>query len=721
MRRVLCALPAVLSVLSLLLPTALTATARGDEDKTLIARVTEPGKIPDDARLGKPRDLYDKYHPWVPPTNMKAWEAESQKIRERVLVSQGLWPMPPKTPLNAVIHGKIDRGEYTVEKVYFQSHPGHYVTGSLYRPKGTKEKHPAVLCAHGHWKNGRFYDAGDGVEGERAADEQLKSGAEKFESGARYPLQARCVTLARMGCTVFFYDMIGYADSKGIEHRTGLLEPEAELRLQNHMGLQTWNSIRALDFLSGLPEVDAKRIGVTGASGGGTQTFMLCAVDPRPAAAFPAVMVSTDMQGGCVCENADYLRIGINNIALASLFAPKPMAMSGADDWTIDFETKGLPEMKQVWSLYGKTDLVHAKVYSQFKHNYNQVAREMMYAWFNEHLKLGQEAPIAEKSFEPIDPKDLSVWDDAHPVPKDVKNAAQMREYLTEVAKKQWDDLKPTTPEKLKEFQHVVRTAARVMLDDGVPSAEGIETSFKTIDLDENHKIVKGPIGRKGAGEKVPFLAILPKNFTGTILVGSSAPRGLSKAIVDGKVENQLAAMTADGHAVALVDPLYTGEYVEEGKEPTRPKVDQTYGGFTFGYNRPLLSQQVHDVLTAVAAAKTLPGVKRVVLIGRLDSLLARVVAGDQVDDAIISNDIPPATAEISSQDPKFLPGLLKYGGYYGLAAAAAPNKLLFLNFKAAPDADRDLLKLAWSHSEGVIEADTTQPLKLILDRLKQK
>jgi hypothetical protein len=718
MRRLLCALltgPVALSMLSVFV-----VPVRGDEDPSLIARVTEPGKLPADARLGKPRDLYDKYHPWVPPTNLKAWEAEAQKIRERVLVSQGLWPLPPKTPLNAVIHGKIDRDGYTVEKVYFQSHPGHYVTGNLYRPKESNSKHAAVLCPHGHWTNGRFYDAGEGVAGERGAAEQIKSGAEKFESGARYPLQARCVTLARMGCTVFFYDMVGYADSKGIDHRSGLTDAEAELRLQNHMGLQTWNSIRALDFVCSLPEVDDKRIGVTGASGGGTQTFMLCGIDPRPAAAFPAVMVSVDMQGGCVCENADYLRIGINNIALASLFAPKPMAMSGADDWTIDIEKKGLPEMKQVWSLYGKADNVHAKAFPQFKHNYNQVAREMMYGWFNEHLKLGQTAPIVEKDFKPVPPKELSVWNDEHPVPKDVKNAAQLREYLTEVSKKQWEELKPTTPEKLKEFQRVVGTAARVMLDDGVPAAEGVESSLKTAEFGENIKVVKGPIGRKGAGEKVPFLAYVPKKFSGTILVGSSAPRGIADSIRDGKLVPQLQDFLDAGHAIALVDPLYTGEYVEKGKESARPKVQEGYGGFTFGYNRPALSQQVHDVLTGIAVAKTLPGVKRTVLIGRLDTLLARIVAGSQVDDAIISNDFEPLPEKVTVQDPNFLPGLLKYGGFYGLVAAAAPNKMMFLRPSEIPAAEMELLKTAYAPSKGNL-GDGSKPAKeLIFERLKQ-
>src|SRR5205085_11400155 len=140
----------------------------------------------------------------------------------------------------------------------------------------------------------------------------------------------------RMGCVVFQYDMVGVADSDTIPHRTGFTDVDAELRQQNFMGLQTWNSIRALDFLLSLPDVDSNRIGVTGASGGGTQTFILCAIDDRPTAAFPAVMVGTAMQGGCICENASYLRIGTTNIEIAGLTAPRPLGMSGANEWTVD-------------------------------------------------------------------------------------------------------------------------------------------------------------------------------------------------------------------------------------------------------------------------------------------------------------------------------------------------------------------------------------------------
>src|SRR5262249_37424811 len=146
-----------------------------------------------------------------------------------------------------------------------------------------------------------------------------------------------------------------------------------------------------------LSDVDPARIGVTGASGGGTQTFILCAVDDRPAVAFPAVMVSTAMQGGCICENCCYLRQGTGNVEFAALFCPKPLGMSAANDWTKEIEKKGLPELKALYRLYDAEDAVMAKTLLQFDHNYNQVSREVMYNWFNKHLKLGLAGPVAEK------------------------------------------------------------------------------------------------------------------------------------------------------------------------------------------------------------------------------------------------------------------------------------------------------------------------------------
>ncbi len=431
-----------------------------------------PRPIPHDKRLGKPKD-YDGYFPWTPPTSLDAWTKRRQQVREQVLVANGLWPMPEKIALKPVIHGKIERDGYTIEKVFFASLPGHYVSGNLYRPTGQAGKHPGVLCPHGHWANGRFYEAAD-------ADSQLKQGAEQTRESALYPLQARCAQLARLGCVVFHYDMVGTADSQAIVHRQGFTDPEAELRLQNFMGLQTFNSIRSLDFLLSLPDVDAERIGVTGASGGGTQTFILCAIDDRPAAAFPAVMVGTAMQGGCVCENASYLRVGTGNIELAGLFAPKPLGMSGADDWTVDIETKGLPRAQSLYKLLGAENNVMAKTHKEFKHNYNQVSREIMYNFFNKHLGLGRTEPIKEQPFVPVPPKELSVYDAEHPLPKDAVNADGVRRYWTMQANRQLEALMPKDAPSEAKYRRVIGTALRVMIGDTMPSGKDIESRGAT-------------------------------------------------------------------------------------------------------------------------------------------------------------------------------------------------------------------------------------------------
>ena len=175
-------------------------------------KVLSDGELPQDRRLGDLKDL-DGYFPFTPAASKADWEKRAEKVRHQLLVANGLWPMPAKTPLEAVIHGLVRRQDYTVEKVFFQSYPGFYVTGSLYRPAKLKAKMPGILCPHGHWRDARFYDKGiDEVR------EEIVIGSERFEEGGRNQIQARCVQLARMGCVVFNYDMIGHSDSLQIDH-----------------------------------------------------------------------------------------------------------------------------------------------------------------------------------------------------------------------------------------------------------------------------------------------------------------------------------------------------------------------------------------------------------------------------------------------------------------------------------------------------------------------
>jgi dienelactone hydrolase len=640
-----------------------------DADPT---RVLPPGQKSDDARFTKVRTLNDKDFDFHPPASKELWEARRRELREQILVATGLWPLPEKTPLNAVVHGSVDRGDYTVEKVFFASYPGHYVSGSLYRPKNVKGKAPGVLCPHGHWANGRFYDAG-----EKGAADAIKTGGEFRPDGARYPLQARCQQLARMGCIVFHYDMVGNADSTDVKHREGFTDADAELRLQSFMGLQTWNSIRALDFLLTLPDVDPKRIAVTGASGGGTQTFILCAIDDRPAVAFPAVMVGTAMQGGCVCENCSYLRIGTGNVEFAGMFAPKPLAMSGADDWTIDIERKGLPQLQELYRLYGAEDRVLARCFPQFKHNYNQVSREMMYDWFNKHLGLGINGAIQEHEFKPLTKDEMTVYDVQHPHPKDAVGAEKLREYLTAASDKQIEALLPKDAKSYAEYRRVFEPALRTMIADKMPGAADIE-SKEIGERQERDGLISRRylIGRKGSGEKVPAFGITTKGFNGTVVVWIH-PEGKSSLFKDGKLV-PAAKQILDGKAgILAVDVFNTGELTSGNPLPA---VNAQFAGYTFGYNRPLLAQRAHDILTAIAFARTHEKTKVVHLVGFEKAgpwvLLARAAAGDTVARTAADADSFRFEKVRTVSDEMMLPGGLKYAGLYALAALAAPHEL---------------------------------------------
>ena len=264
-------------------------------------------------------------------------------MRRQILVSQGLWPMPTKTPLNAVIHGKIERPEYTVEKVYFESAPGFFVTGNLYRPKNVQGQGARPSCS----PTGIGRTRGCREESDATLRREIATGRGTLRAGRAQPLPvdvraARADGLRRlaMGHAQRFrrrsssraHVVHSFAKQRPEMNTTenwGLYSPQAEAHLQSVMGLQTWNAVRSLDFLLSLPEVDPERIAITGASGGGTQTMLLAAIDPRVKLSFPAVMVSTAMQGGCTCENASLLRVNTGNIEFAG---PVRAEAAGHDD-----------------------------------------------------------------------------------------------------------------------------------------------------------------------------------------------------------------------------------------------------------------------------------------------------------------------------------------------------------------------------------------------------
>ncbi|MFM8274001.1 MAG: hypothetical protein ACKODX_16950 [Gemmata sp.] len=685
------------------------ALAADGDDPT---KVFTGDKKPTDARLGAPKTLND-YFPFVAPKTKEAWETRRQQLREQLLVANGLWPLPERTPLNAVIHGEIERPGYTVEKVYFASMPGHYVCGNLYRPvaatDAARPKRPGVLFAHGHWANGRMHDDGEG-----AAKKSVDGKGEPDADRGRFFMQALPATLAKLGYVVFHYDMVGYADSTAIVHREGFKDAEAELRLQSQMGLQTWNSLRALDFLAGLPDVDPKRLGMTGASGGGTQTFITAALDDRLTCAFPAVMVSTGMQGGCVCENCSLLRVSTGNVEFAAMFAPKPLAMSAANDWTKDIMTKGFPELQQLYEIYGAKDKVQAKAWLEYGHQYNVHAREMMYAWFQKYLQNKDDMP-KEPAFKPVPPKELSVFDAAHPRPKDELDAKALRAAMTKASDDQIAKLTPKDAANLNEFKRVVGTALRAMVSDTLPAEVAVRSGPAETKAD-GLTVQRTVIGRNDEKDAVPTCGVFGPAFKGQRAVVWLHPQGKSSLFERDRGAPVLKALTDAGFAVASPDLLFTGE--QSGAKPF--PVDKGFAGYTYGYNRSLLANRVHDALTAVAFAATVLKAKTVHLVGWEAfgpvAILAKALAGDVV--ARTAADLNGFTFEAveKTDDPMLLPGAVKYGGLGAFLALCAPGEVLAHNHRATDTGrvSRAAYEAAGAANKLTRSADKLDPAKVV-------
>jgi dienelactone hydrolase len=333
----------------------------------------------------------------------ESWDAYAQHVRERIQQGAGLAPWPKRTPLNAIVRNRRTYDGYSVENVAFESVPGYFVTGNLYRPLNAKPPYAAMLSTHGHYK--RI---------EKLAD---------YDNHARFwpGMQARCATLARMGAVVLSIDMFGYGDSMQLVGQDAHRQPFA-------LTLQTWNAMRAVDFLLSLDGVDPKRIGVSGESGGGTQTFLLTALDSRITLSAPVVMVSSYFFGGCPCESglpihrsADHF---VSNAMIAALAAPRPLlVVSDGKDWTQHVPTSEFPFLQKIYGYYGAPDRVANVHLADEGHDYGPSKRAAVYRFvaqqFGLNLAAVQDAAgnIDEARATIEKPAQLRVFDAEFPIP----------------------------------------------------------------------------------------------------------------------------------------------------------------------------------------------------------------------------------------------------------------------------------------------------------------
>lgn len=289
--------------------------------------------------------------------NKTEWEARRDTLRKEVRERLGIDKQLPLCSKEKPEYSKIRKFDgYTVQNFRLKTVNGHTVCGSIYAPT-SKGKHPLIICPNGHFSNGRYGKV-----------QQLRLG-----------------TLARMGAICVDYDLWGWGESADEVGSKAHQTPEAHV-------MQALNGIRILDWMIQRKDVDTKRIGVNGGSGGGTQTVLLTVLDDRFTAANPVVSVSSWFDGGCPCESGMPIQLaggGTCNAELAAMFAPKPMMLvSDGGDWTSTTPELEYPYLQRIYGFYGATDKVSNIHLPKERHDFGDNKRNAVYKFFIDTFKL---------------------------------------------------------------------------------------------------------------------------------------------------------------------------------------------------------------------------------------------------------------------------------------------------------------------------------------------
>ncbi|KJD34352.1 acetyl xylan esterase [Tamlana nanhaiensis] len=289
--------------------------------------------------------------------NLEAWEARKANLKSCMIDAFAIEKAPKMPNSKPILTKKRKYKGYTVENIALEVLPGVYTTGSIYKPYPLRGKNAVVVTPNGHFADGRY----------------------------RESEQIRCALLAKMGAIVVNYDLFAWGESQ-------LQFPYETHRNSVASTIQVLSGMRLLDYISTLKNADMTRVGVTGGSGGGSQTMFLAALDDRITVSVPVVMMSSYHSGGCPCESGRGIHLcgnGTNNVEIASMAAPKPqLIISDGGDWTNNTPEVEFPFVKRIYNFYGKQELVENSHFPKEGHNYGASKRKAMYPFMAKHLNL---------------------------------------------------------------------------------------------------------------------------------------------------------------------------------------------------------------------------------------------------------------------------------------------------------------------------------------------
>ena len=467
---------------------------------------------PDDSRRNVNRHTNTVF-PITRFSSREEVDRRREELRFNLRMAAGLYPWPEKTPLNVKYQDVGEYDGYSVKKVMFESYPGFWSTGNLYLPCPMPEKAPAILNVIGHWEDQRLtrMDTAD------------------------YP--AQLANFAKMGFICLVTDMIGKVDSRQISHDYG--KGTKELWTSNGLGIQLWNNIRALDLLCSMPEVDENNIGVTGASGGGSQTLFLSLIDERIKAAAPINMISLHMQGGCQCENAAGLRRHTDNTEMCAMLAPRALFLAGSDgDWTKNLESAELPAVLEAYRQYDAGHMVE-HFYQIAPHQYNEKTRHRVYSFFARHL-MGKDPHWIEQPIETGDLLDLT-WFRGNGQAPGFRNDDEFFAFHQNERRTRIAELSDTEKRKMLGWITGIRDSEYRIVPISSVKADGITVEKCVIDGVN--------------GEKLPCVKLIPEDWDGKrvcLAIGDSGKDCLERV--------ELRNMLADGIALVSGDLFLTGE-----------------------------------------------------------------------------------------------------------------------------------------------------------------
>ena len=564
-----------------------------------------------DRRLVSSYHLQSARKEFVPAT-LEEHRARREFVKRRLLLSAGLVPAvelpanPPQISEAKNYHG------VNIKFVEIETLPGVRLTGSLFVPENLSAPAPGILCPHGHWNTGRIHHAPNGG------------------------VVMRCFELARLGFVVFAYDMIGYNENNDFPHTwKGELKRKGDLAGVSSFGLQTINSMRAVDFICNLDEVDEKRIACTGASGGASQTWFISALDERIKVVVPVCMLSSHFQGGCPCEEGPLMRTtGLTSFDIVSAIAPRPILLpSVTGDWTNLNPLYEIPRLKSIYKLYSAEDKV-SHFHCDDVHNYNRRTREYAYAFLVKHL-LGEDRgeTIPEEDIAPPAPELL--W-------KDGKEPAKATE---ETALAAFDAAEKAYNGNVLEYSDFAafkaerREILRQILESKNPPAVDVVERILYDEKDIPDAKIKGvTMSRRDAGDLVQGLNVTPNECSDdkeiTLLISDS----WYGDYLNGNTKSEfLARLISEKRRIRIIEPAGTGILKWQLKYDLR---DPGLNGAAF--DQTTFSMRVEDIITAYTVLKE-TGYKDIRVIAEKGTVPAALAACALLD--------IPLTADCSDLD----------------------------------------------------------------------